>query len=58
MAPRACPTESAVRASTPTKDSSSATASGAAWSMSVVTASKIVFRRASGRSDARVFHHP
>jgi hypothetical protein len=47
-----------VRASTPTKDSSSATASGAAWSMSVVTASKIVFKRASGRSDAGVFHHP
>ena len=27
-------------------------------SMRVVTASKIVFRRASGRSEAPVFHHP
>src|SRR6266542_1859149 len=57
-APRACPTESAVRASTPTKDSSRTTASGRCSSMSAATASKIVFSRSSGRSAAAVFHHP
>ena len=31
---------------------------GSSCSMSVVTPSKIVFRRSSGRSDAPVFHHP
>src|SRR5437764_414773 len=53
-APRACPTESAVRASTPTNDSSSATASGSCSTMSAATPSKIVFSRSSGRSPAGV----
>ena len=51
-APRACPTESAMRASAPTNDSSSATASGACSSMRPGTPSKIVSSRTSGRSRA------
>ena len=57
-APRACPTESAMRASAPTKDSSSATASGACAAMSSWTPSKIVRSRSSGRSRAPVVQHP
>ena len=57
-APRACPTESAMRASTPTNDSSRATASGACSTMSAATPSKIVFSRSSSRSPAGVDHAP
>ena len=46
-APRACPTESAMRASAPTNDSSSATASGACAAMSAATPSKMTRSRSS-----------
>ena len=57
-APRACPTESAMRASAPTYDSSSATASGACSAISSATPSKIVSSRSSTRSRAGVRQHP
>src|SRR5262249_11777622 len=57
-APRACPTESAMRASAPTYDSSRATASGTCRRISSDTPSKIVSRRRSTRSRADVRHHP
>ena len=47
-----------MRASAPTNDSSSATASGACSAMSAVTPSKIVLRRSSGRSRADVRQQP
>ena len=54
-APRACPTESAMRASAPTNDSSSATASGACRAISSWTPVKMVRRRASGGAPLRTF---
>src|SRR5262249_1876660 len=57
-APRACPTESAMRASAPTNDSSSATASGACSAMSASTASWIVFKRRTVSCPAGVDQQP
>src|SRR6266516_4815558 len=57
-APRACPTESAMRASAPTYDSSSATASGACSLMRAATASWIVFKRTTVSSPAGVDQQP
>jgi hypothetical protein len=56
IAPRAWPTESAVRGSAPTNDSSIASASGSYRSTSPATPSKIVRSRSSGRSRGDVFH--
>jgi len=47
-----------MRASAPTNDSSSTTASGSCRSMSSAIASWICFKRSSGRSLAEVCHHP
>src|SRR5258708_35929488 len=58
MAPRAWPTESAMRASAPTDDCSRATASGPCSLISSPTPSKIVSTRSSTRSRAFVRHHP
>src|SRR2546430_15652328 len=57
-APRACPTESAMRASAPTYDSSRATASGACSLMSAATASWIVFKRRTVSCPAGVDQPP
>src|SRR3954447_22065633 len=57
-APRACPTESAMRASAPTYDSSRATASGACSLMSAATASWIVFKRRTVSCPAGVDQQP
>jgi len=57
-APRACPTESAMRASAPTNDSSRTTASGACSAMSAATPSKRVRNRCSRGSSAPVRQHP
>src|SRR5256886_16228299 len=56
--PRAWPTESAMRASAPTYDSSSATASGTCSAMSAATASWIVFKRMTVSSPAGVDQQP
>src|SRR5256885_2993330 len=56
--PRAWPTGSAMRASAPAYDSSSATASGACSAMSVATASWIVFKRTTVSSPAGVDQQP
>src|SRR6185503_11764198 len=53
-----CPTESAMRASAPTYDSSSATASGACSAMSAATASWIVFKRRTVSCPAGVDQQP
>src|SRR5438477_2305052 len=57
-APRTCPTESAMRASAPTYDSSIATASGACSAMSTATASWIVFKRRTESCPAGVDQQP
>ena len=57
-APRACPTESAMRASAPTYDSSRATASGSCSAISSWTPVKIVSSRASSRARGDVRHQP
>src|SRR5438270_9235200 len=56
--PRAWPTESAMRASAPTYDSSSATASGTCSAMSAATASWIVFKRMTVSWPAGVDQQP
>src|SRR5438552_18791840 len=57
-APRACPTESAMRASAPTYDASRATATGACSLMSAATASWIVFKRSTVSCPAGVDQQP
>ena len=57
-APRACPTESAIRASAPTYDSSIATASGSCRAMSSATSSWIRLSRAAAASRGEVSHQP